>query len=187
MTNPACVTARPFGGPIRGQTAEARQGVRRIKSLPLVGAMKSWFEAELTRVPPRGGLADAIRYALTRWSALCRFLDDGRVELDTNTVERAVRMIAMHESLCGPSLSPCEHWKRILVGRATRATFLGKRGLHRVCGQIGRADLVGRSRYNLRGSKDIRPDQAADRMIRHAKSRGCFRHREPLPPFWAER
>ena len=80
---------------IQGQTAETRQGVRRTKSLPLVGAMKTWLEAELGRVPPRGGLADAIRYALTRWSALCRFLDDGRVELDTNTVERAIRPIAL--------------------------------------------------------------------------------------------
>src|SRR5437868_5524903 len=60
---------------IRGQTAEARQGVRRTKSLPLVGAMKTWLEAQLHRLPPRGGLADAIRYALTRWDALCRFLD----------------------------------------------------------------------------------------------------------------
>jgi hypothetical protein len=56
-----------------------------------VVAMKVWLKAELNRVPPRGGLADAIRYAFTRWNALCRFLDDGRIELDTNTVERAVR------------------------------------------------------------------------------------------------
>jgi transposase len=41
------------------------------------------------------GLADAIRYALTRWSALCLFLDDGRLELDNNTVERAIRPIAL--------------------------------------------------------------------------------------------
>jgi transposase len=80
---------------IRGQTAETRQGVRRAKSLPLVEAMKLWLKAELNRVPPRGGLADAIRYALTRWSALCRFLDDGRIELDNNTVERAIRPIAL--------------------------------------------------------------------------------------------
>jgi Transposase IS66 family/IS66 C-terminal element len=40
-------------------------------------------------------LADAIRYALTRWSNLCCFLDDGRVELDTNTVERAIRPITL--------------------------------------------------------------------------------------------
>ncbi len=57
--------------------------------------MKTWLEAELARIPPRGGLADAIRYALTRWSALCRFLDDGRIELDNNTVERAIRPIAL--------------------------------------------------------------------------------------------
>ena len=57
--------------------------------------MKVWIETQLARVPPRSGLADAIRYALTRWSALGRFLDDGRVELDTNTVEHAIRPITL--------------------------------------------------------------------------------------------
>jgi transposase len=80
---------------IRGQVAEARKSVRRAKSLPLVTAMKAWLEMELNRLPPRGGVADAIRYALTRWTALCRFLDDGRIELDNNTVERAIRPIAL--------------------------------------------------------------------------------------------
>lgn len=79
----------------RGQTAPTRQDVRRIKSLPLVEAMKGWLETELNRIPPRGALAEAIRYALVRWSALCRFLDDGRVEIDNNTVERAIRPIAL--------------------------------------------------------------------------------------------
>jgi transposase len=80
---------------IRGQTADARRATRRIRSLPLVVAMKTWFEAELHRIPPRGALAEAIRYALTRWTALCRFLDDGRLELDNNPVERAIRPIAL--------------------------------------------------------------------------------------------
>ena len=57
--------------------------------------MKAWFEAELHRIPPRGALAEAIRYALTRWTALCCFLDDGRIELDNNTVERTIRPIAL--------------------------------------------------------------------------------------------
>jgi hypothetical protein len=57
--------------------------------------MKLWLEAQLAHIPPRGSLADAIRYALTRWDALCRFLDDGRIELDNNTVERAIRPIAL--------------------------------------------------------------------------------------------
>jgi hypothetical protein len=56
---------------IRGKTADTRQGVRRAQSLPLVKAMKVWLETELKRIPPRSGLADAIRYALTRWSAVC--------------------------------------------------------------------------------------------------------------------
>ena len=80
---------------IRSQTAETRQSMRHIKSRPLVAAMKTWLEAELDRVPPRGGIADAMRYALARWSALAKFLDDGRIELDNNTVERAIRPIAL--------------------------------------------------------------------------------------------
>ena len=80
---------------IRGQAAGARCAARRIRSLPLVMAMKAWLEAELHRIPPRGALAEAIRYALTRWTALCCFLDDGRIALDNNTVERAIRPIAL--------------------------------------------------------------------------------------------
>jgi transposase len=80
---------------IWGQTADARQGARQASSLPLIEAMKAWLETEFNRIPPRSGLADAIRYALTRWSDLRRFLDDGRIELDTNTVERAIRPIAL--------------------------------------------------------------------------------------------
>lgn len=44
---------------------------------------------------PHGSLAEAIRYALGRWTALTRFLCDGRIDLDTNPVERAIRPIAL--------------------------------------------------------------------------------------------
>lgn len=57
--------------------------------------MKRWLDQELARIPSRGRLAEAIRYALMRWDSLCRFLDDGRVELDTNPVERAIRPVAL--------------------------------------------------------------------------------------------
>ena len=80
---------------IRGRSADERSRVRAAEACPLVDALKVWLEAELHRVPPRGGLAEAIRYALARWPALCRFLEDGRVELDTNTVERAIRPVAL--------------------------------------------------------------------------------------------
>jgi hypothetical protein len=57
--------------------------------------MRPWLERELGRVPERGTLAEAIRYALGRWDELSLFLTDGRVELDNNTVERAIRPVAL--------------------------------------------------------------------------------------------
>jgi len=80
---------------IRGKPPEERQRVRHVRSRQLIDAMRPWLERQLRRVPGRGGLAEAIRYALARWDALCRFLDDGRIELDTNTVERAIRPITL--------------------------------------------------------------------------------------------
>jgi transposase len=80
---------------IRGHAAEERRRMREIESRPIVAAMKPWFEQELARIPPGGALAEAIRYALSRWLALCRFLDDGRIDIDNNPVERAIRPIAL--------------------------------------------------------------------------------------------
>ena len=80
---------------IRGRTAQERRSVRNTQSRPLVEAMRPWLETQLGRIPGRGGLAGAIQYALTRWPALCRFLDDGRIELDNNSVERAIRPVAL--------------------------------------------------------------------------------------------
>ena len=57
--------------------------------------MKRWLEAQLGLLPARSTLAEAIRYALGRWANLTRFLDDGRIELDTNPVERAIRPVAL--------------------------------------------------------------------------------------------
>ncbi len=97
---------------IRGQAAEARQRVRDTRSRPLVDDLRTWLDAQLTRVPARSSLAKAIRYTLTRWPALCRFLDDGRIELDTNTVERAIRPITLGRKnhLFAGSQGGAERW-----------------------------------------------------------------------------
>jgi transposase len=79
---------------ICGQSADARVTAR-AEARPLVEALKAWLEQQLARVPPAGPLAEAIRYALARWPALCRFLGDGRIELDNNAVERAIRPVAL--------------------------------------------------------------------------------------------
>ena len=63
-------------------------------SKPIVDALHAWLEAQLP-LPGRSTLAEAIRYALSRWEGLTRFLHDGRIELDTNPVERAIRPVAL--------------------------------------------------------------------------------------------
>jgi transposase len=80
---------------IRGTSADHRRAVRHEKSRPLVEDMRIWFEAELAKLPGRGPTAEAIRYALKHWGGLERFLEDGRIELDSNSVERAMRPVIL--------------------------------------------------------------------------------------------
>jgi transposase len=67
--------------------------VRREKAAPVIKDLKAWLEATLHKLPGRSPMAEAIRYSLSRWDGLTWFLEDGRVELDTNPVERAMRSI----------------------------------------------------------------------------------------------
>jgi hypothetical protein len=52
-----------------------------------VSALKTWLELQLARVSTKSVIADVIRYGLNHWDGLVRFLDAGRIELDTNIVE----------------------------------------------------------------------------------------------------
>jgi hypothetical protein len=80
---------------VRGQSSAHRLAERRSFSRPIVQALHTWLEAQLPRVAGRSTLAEAIRYTLSRWEGLTRFLHDGRIELDTNPVERAIRPVAL--------------------------------------------------------------------------------------------
>lgn len=80
---------------VRGQSSAHRLAARRARSRPVIDAMHAWLGSELPKLPARGALAEAMRYALTRWDGLTRFLTDGRVDLDTNPVERAIRPITL--------------------------------------------------------------------------------------------
>ena len=81
---------------IRGLSPEVRRALRQQHSRPEVEALKLWFEACLAQVSQSGKIAEAIRYGLNRWDGLCRFLDDGRIEIDSNTVERSIRGLALN-------------------------------------------------------------------------------------------
>jgi transposase len=80
---------------IRGQPAEARRRVRQARAGPKLAELNAWFMATLKRVSKKSAMAGAIRYALSRWDALVRYRDDGRIEIDNNAVERALRAVAL--------------------------------------------------------------------------------------------
>ena len=80
---------------IAGQPADIRLAARQKHSKSRVDAFRVWAEAQLTRIPGKGDLAQAFRYGLSRWSSFCLFLDDGRVAIDNNAAERALRPIGV--------------------------------------------------------------------------------------------
>src|SRR4029453_5780635 len=75
---------------IRGLAADERRQARQRRTKPLVDDLRLWFEAQLAAVSGKSTIAGAIRYALSRWEGLTRFLDDGRIEIDSNVVERGL-------------------------------------------------------------------------------------------------
>ena len=81
---------------IRGKSAEERRQVRQDKSKPLVASLRAWLEQQLVRVSAKAPIAEEIRYGLNHWDGLTRFLEDGRIELDTNNVERGIRPIVLN-------------------------------------------------------------------------------------------
>ena len=79
----------------RGLPPDIRRAIRQSRAGPLLDELKAWMEASLRRVSGKSELAGAIRYALTRWTQLTRYRDDGRLEIDNNAAERAIRGLVL--------------------------------------------------------------------------------------------
>ena len=84
----------------------------RSRSRPIIDDLEPWLRAKLALISQKTKLAEAIRYALSRWDGLTRFLDDGRIEIDSNVVERSIRPIALNRknALFAGSDGGGEHW-----------------------------------------------------------------------------
>ncbi len=80
---------------IRGRPPEARCQARQARAGPLVAELKAWLETTRAKLSGKSDLAAAMRYALSRWPALSRYLDDGCLEIDNNAAERAIRPLAL--------------------------------------------------------------------------------------------
>jgi transposase len=97
---------------LRGTLPEMRAAAREERSKPILEAFEPWLRANLDRVSGKSPTAEAIRYALSHWAGLTRFVDDGRIELDNNAVERAIRPQALtrKNALFAGSDGGAQHW-----------------------------------------------------------------------------
>jgi hypothetical protein len=80
---------------IRGRQPDERKAERQARAAPLLKDMHEWLHATVRKVSKKSDLAGAIGYTLSRWTALTRYCDDGRVEIDNNAAERALRAVAL--------------------------------------------------------------------------------------------
>jgi transposase len=149
---------------INGRSIAERLAVRRERIAPLVADLESWMKEERAKLSRHNDVAKAMYYMLKRWGTFTRFLDDGRICLTNNAAERALRGIAVLESLCIPSSSVCKHWNRVVVSDATRATFSGHRRFDRFRRQVVGANLVWCAGHNLHRGQHAGFDQAAYRV-----------------------
>jgi len=80
---------------ISGKPPPERVAARRAKATPILSELRAFFDATMAKVSGKSSLAGAIRYAVSRWTALTRYVDDGRLEMSNNAAERAIRPLAL--------------------------------------------------------------------------------------------
>jgi transposase len=133
---------------VRGQSAENRAAHRQEKTVPVMAELKQRLECELPGLSSKSALAKAIRYTLAHWTGLTRFLADGRLEPDTNTVERTMRPVALGRR------------NYLYAGDDEPASYCSSRHL-----PIKSADFVGRYQVPA-ASSDARRRESARRLGR---------------------
>ena len=125
---------------IRGKDPETRRAVRQEVSKPIVNALRPWLEAQLEMLSSSSDLARHIRYGLKRWAGLTTFLEDGRIEMDTNTVENAIRPIPLtrKNALFAGSDDGAVTWARMasLIGTCKMNRVNPQQYLEHVLGKI---------------------------------------------------
>jgi hypothetical protein len=82
-------------GTIRGRPPEERRAVRQARARPLLDSLHVWLQGTLTKLSKKSDTTAAVNYALNRWDALLRYCNDGRLEIDNNAAERALRAVAL--------------------------------------------------------------------------------------------
>lgn len=92
-------------GEIRRRAPDERRKMRQSRSRTLLESQQEWFASNLAKLSAKSDTASAIRYALARRSALGRFCDDRRFEIDSNAAERALRAVATYNLISSAKLN----------------------------------------------------------------------------------
>jgi transposase len=80
---------------IRGRPPDYRREQRQARARPLLDSLHTWLREILTKLSSKSDTSAAVNYALNRWPSLLRYVDDGRLEIDNNAAERALRAVAL--------------------------------------------------------------------------------------------
>lgn len=80
---------------VRGEPPPIRRAMRQAQARPLLEDLRTWLEAQSRRVSRKSGISEAIQYGLNHWQAFVRYAEDGRIEIDNNAAERALRAVAL--------------------------------------------------------------------------------------------
>ena len=80
---------------IRGTSPEQRRAVRQQRAKPLVAELEAFIRAQRERLSSKSNMGQALAYLANHWQGLCLYLDDGRVEMDSNPVENLIRPLAL--------------------------------------------------------------------------------------------
>jgi transposase len=80
---------------IRGHPPEVRCSVRQARARPLLDDLRHWMERTLRSLSAKSQTAVAVRYSLSHWRSLTRYLEDGLLEIDNNAAERALRTVVL--------------------------------------------------------------------------------------------
>jgi transposase len=80
---------------VRGENVDTRLTVRRREAAPIMRELKVQLTELSEEVSSKSALGKAVTYTLNHWSGLTAFLDDGRIEVDSNVVERSMKSVAL--------------------------------------------------------------------------------------------
>jgi transposase len=120
---------------IRGASPEQRRAARQQRAKPLVAELEAFIRAQRERLSPKSNMGQALAYLANHWDGLCVYLDEGRVEMDSNPVENLIRPLALNRknSLFAGHDEGAQNWARLASLIATALCRVRHKAVYADC------------------------------------------------------